>query len=239
MKRIPFIISIITLSFTLVACGDNVSATTTPEVSEEVKVKTEVVATPTTGSPDEGKETPVVEPTAELEPTEEVVEVPTPIPTEEPEPTEEVVEEVLPTPSVDIEDYLNDELGFDFIRFAKDIKCDKKHPCTCDLIGLQSMCFRMNGWIIQLYGDPRGYDGTIIATAQVADEYNNEIIHEWDIPLDLDEDDIITVNLPSRNLSNEYSLTAIKMIPYILEWCKENPYREGPPDVFKDQWEAY
>ena len=41
MKRIPFIISIITLSFTFVACGDNVSATTTPEVSEEVENTTE------------------------------------------------------------------------------------------------------------------------------------------------------------------------------------------------------
>ncbi len=41
MKRIPFIISIITLSFTLVACGDNVSAATTPEVSEEVENTTE------------------------------------------------------------------------------------------------------------------------------------------------------------------------------------------------------
>ncbi len=36
MKRIPFIISIITLSFTFVACGDNVSATTTPEQEEVV-----------------------------------------------------------------------------------------------------------------------------------------------------------------------------------------------------------
>ncbi len=34
MKRIPFIISIITLSFTLVACGENTSAATTPEKEE-------------------------------------------------------------------------------------------------------------------------------------------------------------------------------------------------------------
>ena len=218
-RRLPYIIGVIVI----VCCMLNISACG-KEVVAENPTPTEPVAVVE----------PTVEPipTEEPEPTEEVVEVPTPIPTEEPE-------EILPTPEIDIDDYINDNYGFDFVHYAKDLGYTKDHPVSCDLEKLSIISFRVNGWVVSLWGDPWHQTDGYISTAKAVegDTYNNEMVVEWCIPYKMSEEDIVVVKL--RDISAEYSLESIKTLPYVIEWYKENPYREGPPDVFKDQWEAW
>ncbi len=220
MKRIPFIISIITLSFTLVACGDNVSATTTPEVSEEVEDKTEVVATPTTESPDEGKETPAVEPTAEPEPTEEVVE---PEPTVKPEP-----DIPLPELSIDVDKYFNDECGFDFYEYG--FAAGSQQPLVSSHV--TNFGFDINGWLIMVSGTPYR---TLRATKMY--DYSDpdaEFEPGWIIRYPNADDDIkITFRGESRD---GYPSEAINDLLYLMEWCKDNPYSGEKPTLYSSRW---
>ncbi len=226
MKKSMILALVAILAVLLAACGKD------PVVAQEPPV----VATPTIESPDEGKPT-------EVPPEPVVTEEPTPEPEPTLEPTPEPEEEILPEPELDINNYINDEYGFDFMRFAKDFGCEKKHPVSIDTERMTGIAFSINGWVVIVWGvnPDDDEDGYIAVGKKVeGDPYNQQTIPKWDIPfraMDITDENSILITW--KGISYLYSTESIQKLPYIIQWCKDNPYTDEAPGVFKDEWEVW